>query len=123
MLGLSLYPHHLRSGPATTLDEFSTMAREVADIVGARNLGVGSDLCQGQPDAMVRWMREGRWTRSDARAPPPEFPAQPAWFRDNRDFPRLAGGLAAAGFDEREVEGVLGGNWRRFLREALPSRR
>jgi microsomal dipeptidase-like Zn-dependent dipeptidase len=123
MLGLSLYPHHMRSGSATTPDEFSTMAREVADIVGARNLGVGSDLCQGQPDAMVRWMREGRWTRSDIRAPTPEFPAQPSWFRDNRDFPRLADGLVAAGFDESEVKGVLGENWRRFLRQALPPRR
>jgi microsomal dipeptidase-like Zn-dependent dipeptidase len=122
MLGLSLYPHHMRNGGATTLAEFCAMARETAGIVGAGNLGIGSDLCQGQPDGIVRWMREGRWTRGDALASKTAFPEQPAWFRDNRDFPRLAAGLAAAGFALDEVAAILGENWRRFMREAFAPR-
>ena len=121
MLGLSLYPHHLRNGGATTLAEFARMAREVADIVGPANLGIGSDLCQGQPDSVVRWMREGRWTRGEPAAAI-AFPEQPDWFRDNRDFPRLAAGLAAAGFNQDEVAGVLGENWLRFMRESFAPR-
>ncbi len=117
MLGLSLYPHHLKDGSETTLETFCGMAAEVAGIVGARNLGIGSDLCQDQPDDVVRWMREGRWTFPDPA--PIAFPAPPAWFRDNRDFPRLAGGLRAAGFAAGEVAGVLGGNWYRFMEEAF----
>ncbi len=117
MLGLSLYPHHLRDGSDTTLAAFCAMAAETAEVVGAENLGIGSDLCQDQPDGVVRWMREGRWRRPDPA--PVAFPAQPAWFRDNRDFPGLADGLRAAGFGSAEVAGVLGGNWHRFMTAAF----
>jgi len=121
MLGLSLYPHHLPRGGETTLTEFCEMAAEVAEMIGVDNLGIGSDLCQGQPDSVVQWMREGRWTRpgSDKAT----FPPQPQWFRDNRDFPGLATGLRAAGFDEAEADKVLGENWRAFMRESFAARR
>ena len=119
MLGLSLYPHHLRQGSATPLHEFCAMAVEVATIVGVDNLGIGSDLCQGQPDNVVQWMREGRWTRSDPRSAKVAFPAQPDWFRDNRDFVDLAGGLNAAGFSDSDIAKVLGENWQNFMRKAF----
>ena len=117
MLGLSLYPHHLAAGPDTTLESFCTMAAEIAGLIGVDHLGIGSDLCQNQPDTVVRWMREGRWTRPDPAAA--AFPRQPAWFSDNRDFPKLAQGLAAAGFAADEIALVLGGNWYRFMGEAF----
>ena len=63
-------------------------------------------------------MRVGRWTKEidygEGSASAPGFPPQPDWFRDNRDFPGLAEGLAAAGFDAGEVAGLMGGNWARF---------
>ena len=117
MLGLSLYPHHLAAGSGTTLDSFCAMAAEVAGLIGIQNLGIGSDLCQDQPDSVVRWMREGRWTDPDPA--PVTFPPQPAWFRDNRDFPKLADGLHAAGFSTDDVAAILGRNWYRFMREAF----
>ncbi len=113
LLGLSLYPLHLPYDGATTLRQFGEMAAEAAQVIGVERLGVGSDLCQNQPDSAVRWMREGRWTRAtdDAAA----FPPQPEWFRSNADFPALADGLAAAGFAADEIDSVLGGAWRNFI--------
>lgn len=119
MLGLSLYPHHLAHGSATTLAAFCEMAARVADSIGVARLGIGSDLCQGQPDSAVQWMREGKWTRPAPGTPRAAFPAQPEWFRSNLDFPRLADGLRAVGFRAAEVEAILGGNWRRFMAEAF----
>ncbi len=119
MLGLSLYPHHLAEGSATTLESFCAMAADVAALVGVNRLGLGSDLCQGQPDEMVRWMREGRWTAPDPA--PILFPDQPTWFRNNRDFPGLRTGLRAVGFSEAEAALVLGGNWYRFMERAFAS--
>ncbi len=115
MLGLSLYPAHLPEGGATTPRQFAEMAAEAAEIVGVKRLGIGSDLCQDQPDSVVRWMREGRWMR-----PGPEaiaFPEQPAWFRSNLDFPGLAEGLAAVGFRDEEIAQILGGAWADFIAE------
>jgi membrane dipeptidase len=119
MLGLSLYPHHLSHGPDTTLAGFCEMAARVAALVGVRNLGIGSDLCQDQPDSAVQWMRAGRWTHPGPEAALATFPAQPKWFRGNLDFPALAPGLRAAGFSADEAALVLGGNWRRFMGEAF----
>jgi len=115
MLGLSLYPHHLPRGSETTLREFAEMAAEAAAVVGVEHLGIGSDLCQGQPDSALRWMREGRWTRSARTAQAPVFPPQPDWFRTNADFPALADGLATAGFRPDEISRIMGGNWHDFF--------
>ncbi len=119
MLGLSLYPHHLRDGSATTLASFCAMAAEVAETLGTTRLGIGSDLCLDQPDSVVQWMREGRWMRpapAEARA---TFPPQPAWFQDSRGFANLGRGLRETGFAAADVAAVLGGNWLRFMDEAF----
>lgn len=111
MLGFSLYPHHLGEGSETTLDSFCQMAARAADVMGAGNLGIGSDLCQGQPDSVVQWMRDGAWTfaKSDA-----VFPTMQSWFRDNRDWDGIEAGLRATGFSADEAAGIMGGNWARF---------
>ncbi|RWE64918.1 membrane dipeptidase [Mesorhizobium sp.] len=118
LLGLSLYSLHLPNGSDTTLDQFGKMAGEAAEIMGAEHLGIGSDLCQDQPDSVLRWMREGRWTREVQAAA--SFPAQPSWFGSNLDFRGLSQGLLAAGFDETGASLVLGGAWHRFIRDSLP---
>ena len=118
MLGLSLYPHHLQGGSTCALDSFCQMAAEAASRYGAGNIGIGSDLCQDQPDKVVDWMRMGRWTRTpecgEGSAPAPGFPASVAWFADSRDFAQIGDGLSRAGFSAAEVEGVMGENWLRF---------
>ena len=116
MLGFSLYPHHLPDGPDCTLARFCRMVADVAERFGTANLGIGSDLCQDQPDGEVEWMRTGRWTfRRDGAA----FPPMPSWFRSNRDWNALREGLIAHGFAADEVAALLGDNWMRFLRDAL----
>jgi len=121
LLGLSLYPHHLKDGPDCTLASFCEMAARTAERVGVDHLGLGSDLCQDQSDEVVEWMRTGRWSKTvdygEGSAAKPGFPAQPDWFRDNRDFPNIARGLRDIGFSEQETAKVLGENWLRFFGE------
>ncbi|MCB1472921.1 MAG: membrane dipeptidase [Rhodobiaceae bacterium] len=118
MLGFSLYPHHLKGGSACTLDGFCSMIAEAASRYGVENLGIGSDLCQDQPDSIVTWMRNGRWSKQmdygEGSADSAGFPDQPDWFRDNTGFPAIAAGLAKAGFDASETAAIMGGNWLRF---------
>lgn len=118
MLGFSMYPHHLKNGTDCSIEGFAAMIARTADLVGAEHLGIGSDLCQDQPDSVVEWMRNGRWTKTldfgEGSASAAGFPEQPDWFCDNRDFGNLAPALAMVGFSEDEVSGILGGNWLRF---------
>lgn len=119
MLGFSLYPHHLRQGSDCPLDDFCTMVAEAASRYGVASLGLGSDLCQSQPDSVVTWMRNGRWSKQtdygEGSAKSPGFPDQPSWFSDNRDFLNVAEGLKAVGFNDGEVAGLMGENWLRFF--------
>ncbi|MDF2764734.1 MAG: rane dipeptidase family protein, partial [Rhodospirillales bacterium] len=119
IIGFSLYPHHLRGGSACRLEEFCAMVARTAERFGVTHLGLGSDLCQDQPDEVVAWMRNGRWTKrtyhGEGSAAQPGFPPQPDWFRDNRDFGKIAAGLSAVGFSADEVAAIMGGNWLRFF--------
>ena len=119
MMGFSLYPHHLAGGSDCTLDGFCGMIADMAERYGVSHFGIGSDLCQDQPDSVVEWMRVGRWTKGvdfgEGSASAPGFPPQPDWFRTNADFPKLEEGLRAVGFDQAGLDAVLGGNWLAFF--------
>ncbi|WP_147112790.1 membrane dipeptidase [Tateyamaria sp. syn59] len=121
MLGFSLYPHHLRDGSNCTLQSFCEAVARTADKYGTDRIGIGSDLCQDQPDSVVEWMRVGRWSKDidygEGSAANPGFPPQPDWFRDNRDFGNIENGLRAIGMSEDEVAGIMGRNWYRFYAE------
>ncbi|TMM55272.1 membrane dipeptidase [Sulfitobacter sabulilitoris] len=123
MLGFSLYPHHLAGGSACTLDDFCQMVAQAADRYGARHLGLGSDLCQDQPDSVVEWMRVGRWSKvidyGEGSAAQAGFPPMPEWFRDNRDFGTVRAGLLDAALSVADVDGIMGGNWHRFYAESF----
>lgn len=113
IFGFSLYPNHLKDGGDCRLQAFAAMVAEAAGRYGAEHLAIGSDLCQGQPDSVVQWMRAGDWVRhADASV---QFPAMPAWFGSNRDFPGLRAGLVSAGLSPEEVDGIMGDNWLRFF--------
>ncbi|SDI37308.1 membrane dipeptidase [Lutimaribacter saemankumensis] len=119
MLGFSLYPHHLKDKSDCSLQSFCEMIARMADRYGVAHLGIGSDLCQDQPDSVVEWMRVGRWSKEidygEGSAANPGFPPQPAWFRDNRDFGNIEQGLRATGMSADEVGAIMGGNWYRFF--------
>lgn len=119
MLGFSLYPLHLRDGSNCSLRSFCEMVAQTAETMGVEHIGIGSDLCQDQPDSVVRWMRVGRWTRDTAGASgslgAAVFPPQPSWFRDNTQFNGIADGLAAVGFSKADVDRIMGGNWLDFF--------
>ena len=120
MLGLSLYAHHLKDGTDCTLESFCEMAARTADIMGVKNIGIGSDLCLYQPDRVVEWMRNGTWTKTknfgEGSKKKPGFPKQPDWFIDARGFKNLEEGLSQIGFSKTEVEGILGNNWFNFYK-------
>ena len=125
MLGLSLYPHHLKRGSDCTLEDFCTMAARTAELMGVARIGFGSDLCQDQPDSVVEWMRNGTWTREkdfgEGSASFAGFPEQPNWFKDNRDFKNILNCLRKTGFSEIEVERIAGLNWLDFFERSFGS--
>ncbi|MFT4959875.1 MAG: membrane dipeptidase [Paracoccaceae bacterium] len=121
MLGFSAYPHHLKDKSNCSLESFCAMIADTAAKYGAKNLGIGTDLCQDQPDTVVEWMRVGRWSKDidygEGSAAAPGFPPMPDWFQDNRDFGNIETGLRAVGMNQDEIAGIMGDNWHRFYAE------
>ncbi len=121
MLGFSMYPHHLKGKGDCSLQEFCEMIARTAEKYGAEHLGLGSDLCQDQPDSVVEWMRVGRWSKEidygEGSKDNAGFPPMPSWFNDNRDFGNIRDGLKATGMNTAEVDGIMGDNWHRFFCE------
>lgn len=121
MMGFSLYPHHLKGKGDCTVESFCKMIADAAERFGVDHFGIGSDLCQDQPDSVVEWMRVGRWSKQidygEGSASAPGFPPMPDWFADNRHFGNIATGLRGIGFDADEVAKLMGGNWHRFFSE------
>ena len=120
MLGLSLYPHHLKDGTNCTLGSFCEMAAKTVDIMGIEKVGIGSDLCLYQPDSVVEWMRNGTWAKSknfgEGTKNNVGFPKQPDWFIDARGFLNIENELSKIGFNKKEICGILGDNWFNFYK-------
>ena len=125
MLGFSMYPHHLKGKSDCQLEDFCGMIARTADMMGVERIGLGSDLCQDQPDSVVEWMRNGTWTRGkdfgEGSASFAGFPEQPNWFKDNRDFKTILNCLRKTGFSEIEVERIAGLNWLEFFERSFGS--
>ena len=123
MIGLSMYPHHLRDGTNCTIESFCKMVAQTAELINVNQIGIGSDLCLGQPDSVVDWMRNGTWTKSkdygEGTKDNAAFPKQPDWFEDARGFNNIENGLKKIGFNDTEINGILGNNWYNFYRKYI----
>ena len=81
-----------------TLADVLKHIRHMCDLAGDRlHVGIGSDFDGGFGAESI-----------------------PAEFDTVVDLQKIAGALGDAGFSETDVDNILGGNWVRFLRRALP---
>jgi len=123
LLGFSLYPFHLPNGSQCTLDDFCQMVATTADMVGVEHLGIGSDLCLNQPQAVLEWMRNGRWSKAmdygEGSANNAGWPDALPWFSGKQGMENIYNGLIRHGFSESEAGDILGNNWFNFLQTGL----
>jgi len=123
LLGFSLYPFHLPNGSDCTLDDFCAMIAKTADLVGVDHLGIGSDLCLNQPQEVLEWMRNGKWSKAmdygEGSSSNSGWPDDLPWFKDEHGMENIYNGLITYGFQEKEANQILGGNWLNFLKSGL----
>ena len=94
------------------------MVAETVDLMGIDRVGMGSDLCLDQPLEVLEWMRNGRWTKQmdygEGSASNAAWPESLSWFETSADFPNIVVGLRDKGFNEVEIEKIMGRNWLDF---------
>ena len=68
-------------------------------------------------------MRNGRWTKTrdfgEGSFANPGFPPQPKWFESNMDFSNIKAGLKHIGFDNTEINSIMGLNWMNFFKNSF----
>jgi membrane dipeptidase len=86
---VGLWPYRARRVGVHTIDDLIAHARHIADTIGPEHLAIGTDM-NGVPAVM-------------------------AGYEGEADLPKLTAALLDGGFDDREVEGILGANALRVL--------
>ena len=123
LLGFSLYPFHLPDGSQCTLERFCEMIADIAELVGVDHLGIGSDLCTNQPQSVLEWMRNGKWSRKmdygEGTANNAGWPDALPWFDAKNGMNNIYQGLLKQQFSTSEAAKIVGGNWFNFLQDGL----
>ena len=68
ILGLSLYPHHLKENTNCTLESFCEMVAQTAEMMKVDNIGIGSDLCLNQPGLTASVKRASKVANAACKA-------------------------------------------------------
>lgn len=97
LVGIVLYNDFLGNGHVT-VDTVLAHIQHIVELVGADHVGIGSDL-------------DGGFTTEKT----------PEGINSVADLRRIGDGLADRGFSTDAVNRILGGNWIRVLRRALPA--
>ena len=119
-IGLSLYPYHLKNLGKCKVEEFCSMIKELINLIGEDNIGIGSDLCLNWPDEIVMWMRNGKWTKKidygESKDNNPKWPELPNWYSKPSDLKNLFISMCENNISEKVATKIVGENWLGFMK-------
>ena len=119
-IGLSLYPYHLKNLGKCKVEEFCSMIKELINLIGEDNIGIGSDLCLNWPDEIVMWMRNGKWTKKidygESKDNNPKWPELPNWYSKPSDLKNLFISMCKNNISEKVATKIVGENWLSFMK-------
>ena len=111
-IGLSLYPYHLKNLGKCTAEDFCTMIKQLINIIGDNNIGIGSDLCLNWPNEVVMWMRNGQWTKKidygESKDQNPKWPELPSWYKQPSDIKNYLVQCVSMIFLKKQLKKFLG---------------
>ena len=119
-IGLSLYPYHLKNLGKCKVEDFCSMIKELINLIGEDNIGIGSDLCLNWPDEIVMWMRNGKWTKKidygESKDNNPKWPELPNWYLKPSDLKNLFISMCKNNISEKVATKIVGENWLSFMK-------
>ena len=119
-IGLSLYPYHLKNLGNCRIEDFCEMIKQLTNIIGIDNIGIGSDLCLNWPDEVVMWMRNGNWTKKtdygESKDKNPKWPKLPTWYKQPSDLKNFFTIMCENNISEKVATKIVGENWFNFMK-------
>ncbi len=118
-IGLSVYPYHLKNHGDCKLEDFCEMIKQLINMIGEDNIGIGSDLCVNWPDDVVMWMRNGKWTKKidygESQDKNANWPKPASWYSKPEDLSSFLTGMISNGINEKTANKIAGKNWFNFM--------
>jgi membrane dipeptidase len=116
-VGATCYPTFLPRGADSDVGDFLEAIAYMVDLLGRGSVGIATDFTEGQPPEFWRYIgRDKGYGRFVVNARSENAPdPQPAGLEGNERLGDLRGAMAARGWDDELIAGVLGENWMRFL--------
>ena len=119
-IGLSLYPYHLKNHGDCKLEDFCEMIKQLVNMIGEDNIGIGSDLCVNWPNDVVMWMRNGKWTKKidygESKDKNANWPKPVSWYSKPEDLSSFLIGMISNGINEKIAYKIAGKNWLNFMK-------
>lgn len=115
-VGVVLVPFFLSGDPVVTLDHFIEHVDHIAELIGIDHVGVGSDWSPEFAPHVVRALNADIGDLGFREEHGVDFGAKIEGLDAWADWPRVTQALAAHGYSDDEIRGVLGGNFLRLLR-------
>lgn len=114
-VGFASYTPFLPKGEDSTVDDCVAGMDYVINLVGEKNVGIGTDWVQDQDTNFYNYLTadkgRGRATTNRYKKVPP----MPKGLETLGDFSNFIPAMERAGWSESRIRGVLGENWLHFL--------
>lgn len=123
VIGVVGFPNFVSESSRPTLDQFIAHIDHIAGLVGIDHVGLGIDYYLGQhpysPEAMATQLFQDRVNMGVWSAD--SYPAPPYYYPEGIETPstlwNLTERLLARGYQDEDVQKILGNNWLRVYRQ------
>ena len=110
-VGIFCVPQFLTDAPDPTVEHCLDHIEHVAQTIGVRHVGIGTDWPLPSPRWGMERLRDWLHGLGFAASHGFDQPTTLRGFGDYRDLPNITRGLVARGFSDDEIRGVLGENF------------
>jgi len=122
VIGLTPNRNMTQNGANTTLKQFCDMVAWTVDLIGIDSVAIGLDYCPGHPNSIRNGWRYARWSRESA--PADQMVLKPHegwsdWISSPAKIGNIGEGLLGRGFNQSEVDAIMGGNWLRVYKNCF----
>ena len=118
-VGFASYTPFLPKGPDTTIDDCIEGVEYLINLVGEDSVGLGTDWVQDHDINFFNYLTAdkglGRPTTGSFQFS--EVPSMPKGLEKLGSYQNFIPAMERAGWSEKRIRGVIGGNWLKFLDE------
>ncbi|HJP66464.1 MAG TPA: membrane dipeptidase [Actinomycetota bacterium] len=117
--GVVVVPFFITDDPNATLDHWLAHVERAAELAGPEHVGIGTDWGEELPKRLEDLLNEEMRAFGFREEHRVDWAATVGGYRSWREWPNLTRALVAAGFSDQEIQGFLGGNFRRVFEAAI----